>query len=443
MWVPAFAGMTKSGDGYDNGLIMLILYEFLLIIYVIIYFPILLLKGKWHGWFQQRFGFFTDVLKERLHHPRNIWVHAVSVGEVIAIAEFIRQLRIKLPEYQIVLSTTTKTGHELALKRLKDYATVLWAPLDFQLTTAAFIRFIQPKTYIVAETELWPNLFSLLHKKKIPILLLNGRISDNSYGRYQKIRWFMKRFLGYVDAFCMQSDEDAQRIIHLGAPEGKVRNIGNIKFDDLPGENSFTLENFGFDLADELWIAGSTHPGEEEIILNIFHKICAQHPRLRLVIAPRHIDRAADVVKLVESKGFFSLYLSQMNSGERNPNAVVVVDTIGHLRSLYSLGTLVFVGKSLTVKGGHNIIEPAFFSKPVIVGPFMQNFRDIMFVFKKDDAILQVQNAQELESTVAHLLDHPEKMKTMGQRARAVIDKHRGATARSVELVSRALNKSL
>jgi 3-deoxy-D-manno-octulosonic-acid transferase len=422
---------------------MLILYEILLSIYAILCLPLLLIKGKWHAGFKERFGFLSEELKGRLKHDKNIWVHAVSVGEVVAINELIRQLKKRLPGYRVVLSTSTKTGYELAVNKFKDEAMVIWAPLDFSLSVNSFADAINPKAYVVAETELWPNLFSLLSKRQVPIILVNGRISDKSYGSYKAVRWFMRRFLHMVDVFCMQSDEDMDRIIHLGAPRKKVHNVGNVKFDDLPADISLRKEDLGFDPVDDLWIAGSTHPGEEEIILDVYHRIKSGYPHVRLMIAPRHVERTAEVMRLVESRRFSPQRLSQAKDSPKNSETVVIVDSIGQLRSLYSMAAVVLVGKSFTVPGGHNIIEPAFFAKPVIVGPFMQNFRDITTVFKKDNAIIQLEDPSELEAALRELLDSPAKRKELGQRARSVINKYTGATMRSVDFIVITLHKGL
>lgn len=422
---------------------MLILYEILLALYVILYLPVLILKGKFHGGFLQRFGFFSAALKERVRHPRNIWIHAVSVGELIAITGLMRELKIIYPDHQIILTTSTKTGHDLALKRVKDFAVILWAPLDFSLAVRAFNRLIHPKVYVVAETELWPNLFTALNRRHIPILLINGRISDNSFGRYLKVRWFIKRYLGYISALCMQSQQDVERIIAMGAPPEKVSNFGNVKFDDLPAPSSFTLEDFGLRNDDTLWVCGSTHPGEEEMVLDIYEKFKDQYPSLRLAIAPRHIERVVGIQKIIQARGLPFVRFSQMSTGARDYRAIVLVDTIGHLRSFYAFSSFVFVGKSLTVKGGHNIIEPAFFSKPVIVGPYMQNFRDVTAAFKKDNAICQVNNASEFETAVETLLKDPKKREELGKKAKEVIVHQQGATKRGVELIGKALHKFL
>lgn len=422
---------------------MLIVYDLLLFVYVLCYLPVLILKGKWHGGFGQRFGFISKAIKDKVRGRPNIWLHAVSVGEVNAIAGLIEALKESHPDYQIVLTVSTKTGHKLAVEKLGYSAVVVWSPLDFGMVVHAFVRLINPKVYVVAETELWPNLFTCLNRNGVPIVLVNGRISDNSYGRYLKIRWFLKKYLGYVTVFCMQSDRDIERIIAVGAPKDRVKNIGNVKFDDVPMNGSFGVEHFGFKKDTKFFIAGSTHPGEEEIVLGAFQKIKDKYPAMRLVIAPRHIERAGEIEKIIESRGLDAFRFSKMIAGMRYQDEVVILDTIGHLRAFYDMATLVFVGKSLTVQGGHNIIEPAYFSKPIIVGPHMQNFRDVAAAFKEESAIVEVHNAHEFESAVCVLLDDPGRMVELGKKARQVIERRRGATQRGVELIGRALKGAL
>jgi 3-deoxy-D-manno-octulosonic-acid transferase len=404
---------------------------------------VLLFSGKWHNGFGQRFGFFSGDIKAKMRRASNIWVHAVSVGEVNAIAGLIHALKNAHSDHQIILTVSTKTGHKLALEKLEHHAVVMWAPLDFAMVVQGFVRLIDPKIYVVAETELWPNLFTCLNQRGVPIVLVNGRISDNSYGRYLKIRWLIKKYLGYVTAYCMQSDRDVERIKAIGAPEDRVSNIGNVKFDDVPMNGSFGPVHFGFEENTTFFIAGSTHPGEEEIVLKAFQKIKDKYPAMRLVIAPRHIERADDIKQLIKSCDLDAFRFSQMIAGMRYRDQVVILDTIGHLRAFYDMATLVFVGKSLTVQGGHNIIEPAYFSKPIIVGPHVQNFRDVVSAFKDDNAIVQVENAREFEAAVSGLLDDPGRMAELGKKARGVIERHRGATNRSVEVIGRALKGAL
>lgn len=412
------------------------LYEVVLFIYIIGYVPILLLRKKWHGGFVERFGFISQETLQKLAKTKNIWIHAVSVGEVMAIGGLIGQLALKFPKHQIVLTTATVTGYELAQKKFADSLLLLWAPIDLSFSVQGFIRAINPKIYVAAETELWPNLFYYLNKKKTPIVIVNGRISDKSFSKYLRIRWFMKHFLKYVNAFCMQSSLDVQRIEAIGAPPDRVRNLGNVKFDDLPEASSKSKGDFGFLPDERVWVAGSTHPGEERIVLEIYEQYRKQFPKLRLVIAPRHIERTAEIQELIQSYGLKCCLLSKFSS-RPDPASILLVDTIGQLRQLYAIAFFVFVGKSLTVPGGHNIIEPAFFAKPVAVGPHMQNFRDVMQTFVEGGSIIEVKDAQDLGVTVGRFLNDPAFANEIGRRARNVIAQEQGATMKIIKEISR------
>ena len=410
---------------------MFILFDLIFLLYSLLYVPYLVLTKRWHRDYIQRFGVFHADLRARLRRFRNIWIHAVSVGEVTAIEGFIRRLKERWPAYTVVCSVTTKTGYELAQKRLGETACVIFAPLDFSFIVRRFARLIRPKLYIAAETEIWPNLFGRLHKDGVPIAIINGRISDRSFGRYQMIKGLFKTVLDKVNVFAMQSDLDALRIKELGAGTGKVFTVGNIKFDDLP-QGKVDLD---FSLGQLLWVAGSTHPGEERIVLDVFKKMTGDW---RLAIAPRHVERAGEVMRLIKDFGLKAVKLSQLKAGAEN-DGVIVVDTIGDLRGLYAFASLVFVGKSLCAGGGHNVIEPTFFAKPVIVGPLTANFRDIIACFKAEGALVQVHNAHEFESTVNTLAADGVKRKALGRRARAVIDKNQGASLRALNLIAQWL----
>ncbi len=413
---------------------MFLLYDFIFFIYAVVYLPYLLVTQRAYAGYAMRFGFFPPAIKQKMGAGSNIWVHAVSVREVAVIEGLIRGLQKQYPDYQIVATVTTKSGYELAQQRLAGKAIVIPSPLDFSFVDHRFIRLINPKIYIVAETEIWPNLFRALHQRRVPIVLINGRISDGSFGRYQAVRPLLKGVLNQVSAFCMQSQRDADRIKTLGAPTGKVNVVGNVKFDDLTPAPARDLP---FAKEDLLWIAGSTHPGEEAIVLDVYKKISAKHPRWRLVLAPRHIERAEEVIALVEQQGFKVVRFSRI--GEYVPNAVIVVDTIGQLRSLYALASMVFVGKSLCVGGGHNIIEPAYYAKPVVVGPMMANFYDIMNNFKQGQGVIQATDMLDFERIVLDLAGDDNKRKEAGRRAKAVIDHNQGATQRTVGLIGKYL----
>ncbi len=411
-----------------------------------------MLSGRWYKGYEIRLGFFSSKLKQRLASAskhRSLWIHAVSVGEVMAIMPLVASLKIRLRVNPIVVTTTTKTGYQLAKEQLGQEAIVMPSPVDLRRVTASFVRLINPRIYIVAETEIWPHLFGHLWQQKVPIVMVNGRISDVSYRRYKAIKFLLKSILEKVSLFCMQSAKDAQRIIELGAPPEKVMTVGNIKFDDLPPMSfphvpptdgippkAVTLSG-NLEVASTrspiipprrdgddklLWVAGSTHPGEEEIVLDVFAK---HKDGWNLVIAPRHVERSSQIKRLVASRGLTSF--------------VTVVDTIGQLRWFYAQASLVFVGKSFCVGGGHNIIEPAFYAKPIIVGPLMQNFQDITALFKNQGAIVQVKNVHEFETEVNRLMGNALLREQLGQKALGVVKANQGAGARTLQAMEKWL----
>ena len=406
-----------------------VLFNILFFIYSLVYFPYLILTGRWYKGYACRLGIFPSKLRNRLGECCTIWIHAVSVGEVMAVAGLIDQISARWPDKKVVLTTTTKTGYELAAAKLGGRVVVVPSPLDFTWVVAGFVRLIKPKIYIVAETEIWPNLFNCLHKNSVPVMIINGRISDVSFGRYKAIKGVLKNMLGQVLLFCMQSDLDSGRIKELGAPPERVKTLGNIKFDNLAMENNSQLPELS---QYPLWIVGSSHPGEEEIILQTF----LQHrASWRLVLAPRHVERTAEIESLIASHGFKPLRFSQLKGQDFNQDTVLVIDTIGHLRQLYKQASLVFVGKSLCGGGGQNIIEPAFCAKPIIVGPLMQNFRDITALFKSKDAVVQVKDVQEFQEQVSLLMKDENFRRQLGQRAFEVVKANQGASNRILEVL--------
>ncbi len=415
-----------------------IILDLLFLIYAIVYLPVLLLCGKWHGGFVERAGFFSRALRGQLKRGRNIWIHAVSVGEVMAVDGLLRRLQAEYPDKTIVLSVTTKTGYALARSKYSSGIILLHAPLDFTLTVRGFIRMIQPVAYIVAETELWPNLFRELEKKGVPIVVVNGRISDKAYPRYRLAKWFLGSVLGRVRFFCMQSPADAERIIALGALQERVRMVGNIKFDQVPQTTAVISRDENFFGQDMVLLGGSTHPGEEDILLDIFQQLCGAYSSLRLILAPRHPERSAAIAEMVRKRGLEPVLLTEKRSVRRQEQ-VLIVDTIGQLLRFYAMATVVFVGKSLTVRGGHNIIEPALFEKPILIGPHMQNFRDVARIFIGKGAVMQVEDGRALKKAVQELLDKPHLREELGRKAGDVVRQNCGATEKTLEIIKWAL----
>ncbi|MBF0504573.1 MAG: 3-deoxy-D-manno-octulosonic acid transferase [Candidatus Omnitrophica bacterium] len=414
---------------------MFLLYDLLFLIYAILYLPYLLITNRGYAGYAIRFGFFPPSIQKRVKGMANIWVHAVSVGEVMVAEGFIEQLRKKFPSYQLVLTVTTKTGYALALKRLQHSAVVIPSPLDFSFVAGRFSDLINPKIYIAAETEIWPNLYVQLYRKRIPIAVINGRISDKSFDCYKIIGFILKGVLSRVSVWCMQTPQDAGRILALGAEASRVFVTGNLKFDGLTRFSQGSSGQLTSAHGELWWVAGSTHPGEEDIVLDVYAKIIKENSNWRLVIAPRHIERADKIIELATHRGFKALKFSHiLNHGEKRDldKAVIVVDTIGHLRSLYAKASLVFVGKTLRVGGGQNIIEPSFYGKAIIIGPRSENFRDIVSCFKERNALVQVKDDQAFETAVRDLCADPAKREAQGARAREVVCANQGATLRSI-----------
>ncbi len=414
------------------------LFDFLFFIYSLLYFPYLLIKRKWHRGFLGRFGGFSEPLAVSLREKDNIWIHAVSVGEVLLIKRLLSSLKETFPFHRIVVSTVTKTGYDVAQKTFPSEL-VIFAPLDFSFAATRYVKAIRPKIYIAVETEIWPNTFLALKRNRVPIILVNGRLSDKAFHNYKSFKLLFKPVLACIRYSCMQSEDDSEKIKSLGVSSEKVLVTGNMKFDDLPSGKEDKVKNFAFGQNDFPFIAGSTHPGEEEIILDVYKTLSAEFPNLRLVIAPRHVERSGEVAALIMQKGFKVLRYSQMKGETLDQKTVGLIDTIGQLKSLYAQVKLVFVGKSLVGWGGQNIIEPAFFGKPILVGSHMENFRDVMEIFLKSNALIQVDDKNELEEKMKLLLSDESKMQAMGRSARKVVEANTGATARTLTMITKVL----
>jgi len=290
------------------------------------------------------------------------------------------------------------------------------------------------------ETEIWPNFYTMLHKKRVPVIQINGRISDNAFKGYKRVKFLTKRVLACVNLFYMQSSHDAERIKQLGAHAERVHVSGNLKFDNVPENVTLRKEELGFHGNEDVFIAGSTHPGEEDALIDVYKKLEKEFVDLRLVIAPRHIERTDEVIRLIEEKGYKAVRFSQINKGGGADKGIVVLDVIGHLRGIYGLAKIVFIGKTLTIGGGQNMIEPAFFGKPTIVGPLTQNFKSVMSVLLNAQALVQVNNAQELLAETRILLANPDRAKRMGAAAKQTVLKYQGATEKTVQANTQLLN---
>ena len=417
---------------------MFILYDLIFIISTLIYLPIYLFRRKFHQGFLARLGFLPLDLK--LNSP--IWIHAVSVGEVMAIKELVKELKKAYPTKKFVISTVTPTGNKIAQRLVQAGDFVTYLPLDFSLIIRHTLNKIKPSLFIIAETEIWPNLITQLFRRKIPVILVNARISDCAFSGYRKIKLLLKPVLGKLSLFCAQTDRDAQRFKALGVPGGKIRVTGNMKFDvtdytDSKKDYTDYRRKLALESKDRLLVAGSTHPGEEEMILEVYKDLLNDFPNLKLLLAPRHPERAPELADLIQKFGFAPARLSLYSRicEPANLRTVFILDTIGQLMNYYAIAEIVFVGGSLIKKGGHNILEPASQGKPILFGPYMFNFRDIVDLFLVHQAAILVYNTEELKRKIKELLSKPEEAADLGRRARDLISENRGATQRTLDII--------
>ncbi len=417
---------------------MSIVYDFIFLIIAVIYLPVYILRRKFHRSFLLRLGFLPKALE--LNAP--IWIHAVSVGEALAAKGLIEELRKAYPNKRFVISTVTPTGNKIAQGIASKVDFVTYIPLDLSFIVRSVIEKIRPAVFIIMETEIWPNLISCLYRKKIPVITVNGRISDSSFRGYSAIKFLLKPVLKKVKLFCMQTERDAERLISLGAEGQKVKVTGNMKFDLIHLSLKFDASGLQLRSQEQLLVCGSTHPSEEEIILKAYKKITGQNSCLRLLIGPRHPERAGVIEKIAIRYGFDSLRVSQLNQQTNKPTnrpTIFILDTVGELLSFYAIADIVFVGGSLVKKGGHNILEPASLEKPILFGPHMFNFRDIADLFLNNKAAIMVHTQEELELNLARLLNNNKEALEMARRARGLVLENRGATKRNLEYIIKAV----
>lgn len=369
------------------------------------------------------------------------WVHAVSVGEVIAAAPLVEGLRRAYPALPLVVTTVTPTGARVVTERFAGLARHRYFPLDFPGAVRRTIDAIDPVFFICMETELWPNTLRALAARGVPTMIANGRLSDRSFRRYRLVRGALRSVLADVRVFAMRSDEDARRIIALGAAPERVVVTGNLKNDapaDPAGAADLWRRLLGLPAGQRVWIAGSTHRGEEATVLDAFLRARARCPDLALLLAPRHPERAAEVVDLVRERGLAPVRRSRLPEG-RAPGAVVILDTVGELAGLYAIAEVVFVGGSLVPVGGHNVLEPAMRGKPVLYGPHTSNFREGALLLERSGGGLVVKDALELERELSRLLEDRDLARRVGDAARAAFAGRRGAVSATLDLIARHL----
>jgi len=369
------------------------------------------------------------------------WIHAVSVGEAIAAAPLLDGLRRLWPDLPLVVSTVTETGARLVRERFAAQARHRYFPLDFPGAARRVIASIDPAFFVCMETELWPNTLRLLAGRSVPIMIANGRLSDRSFRRYRLIRGAMRRVLADVTVFAMQSDEDARRVIALGASPERVVVTGNLKLEPLAdpvGAVDLWRRLLALAPGQPVWIAGSTHRGEEEAVLDAHCGARLDRADLALVLAPRHPERVGEVVGLLKSRGLVAVRRTDLPA-RRTPGAVIVLDTVGELAQLYAVADVVFVGGSLAPLGGHNMLEPAFRGKPVLFGPHTSNFRDAAGVLVDSGGGVVVRDAAELGNELRRLLADPALRARRGAAGRDAVALRHGAVRATLDLIAQYL----
>ena len=439
----------------------MIIYDIIYILFSFFYVPFSIFKKGWRGFnLRQRCGTGINIGARHAWPLQDaIWLHAVSVGEVVTLIPLVDKIKGQIGSHPIVISVTTKAGYDVARRNFNHAATVIYSPLDLTFIVNRFFKLIRPKILIIMETEIWPNMLHIAKSNNVPAIIINGRISLRSFGRYKIAKPFLRPTLEKIDLFCMQSEADASRIISIGAPVERVKVTGNMKFDVLGVrvEGLGSRETLKLNKKDILIVAGSTHRGEEKILLDAYKGLRRDFGNLKLLIAPRHINRIPQLELLVRKVGFVPVRVSSMGTynsqgtGLTEPISfhetcphhstnmgtvplnecqllgsgtvpIFVLDVIGQLKDLYSIADIVFIGGSLAPHGGQNPIEPAYFSRPIIFGPYMFNFDEISHLLLKATAAIEVKDISGLKEAIASLINNPQKARNMGDSAKEAIE---------------------
>ncbi len=435
---------------------MYLLYSILLVIWGLLLTPVFLYKAlrlhKRVPGISQRFGRLPD--STRFDGRKTIWFHSCSVGETLSLQPLVHALRERFPEARFLFSTVTKTGQQVAIQRFAIYGhgNTFYFPIDLAFAARRVLRWIQPAMLVIVDTEIWPNTLRLAYLRNIPVVLVNGRISESSFRYYRWARPMLSRVFRNYRILIMQSKEDAARIAQIGAPQEKIVVTGNIKYDKLAEkETAHTLarslgEEFGLeDRSAPLIVAGSTHQGEEQILLQVLQQIrCIpglQHTRL--LLAPRHPERFDSVAQLIVRSGF-EIRRRSDGTGQGLDASVFLLDSLGELAVAYRFATVVFIGGTLVRHGGHSIVEPAMYSKAIVIGPSMENFRQISDEFRAHNGIRQIRAEEEnrelqikqLLDVFRQLLQNEADRNALGAAAFSILERNRGAVHRTSEIIA-------
>ena len=418
-------------------------------LYSVLVLAVAVIASPWFVYQALRYKKYVASLGQRMGYlpvsfnmdaDESIWIHAVSVGEVLTARPLISDLKRRYPNLRMFLSTTTLAGQQLARRSIQDVDAVFYFPFDLGIFVRRTLELVRPKLFIMMETEIWPNLLYECRRRGVKTAVVNGRLSARSFSRYRMIRGFMRRVLDHVDRFLVQSEESARRFIDIGADPARVVVTGSLKFDSLDlSPNALqarsrdrVLRYFRMPSARLVIVAGSTMKGEESAVLRAFRRVRTTTPNALLVIAPRHPERFGEVEQLVRSEGWKTARRSDLAIDSEPRVDVVVLDTIGELATIYQIATVVFVGGSLVATGGHNVLEPAVFGKPIVFGPHMENFAEIAEAFVSNGAGVQLAGDEQLDDTLMSLMSDPVRRARLGAAARALVEANRGAKEKSV-----------
>ncbi|MBN2302043.1 MAG: 3-deoxy-D-manno-octulosonic acid transferase [Lentisphaerae bacterium] len=400
-------------------------------------------RGGYGKSFMQRFGIYDSNTMAKLATKKRIWIHAVSVGEIFVALRYVSEMRSLDPEQSFVLSTTTSTGYKVAEDRLHTDDVLIYYPVDFPVSVRRALNVIRPAVLVLTESELWPNMIRIATARNIPVVLVNGRISNSSYRGYRMLKGLFRAVTSRMKQLIVQSSADRDRLLDLGTPETLITTMGSVKYDaaepDVKGASraSELLKTIGFRSDDPVLVAGSTWPGEEDAILEIFTALKKTFPGLKLVLIPRHVERRAEVEATIRKRGLGYILRTQISEdpGMLHQTDILVVDVTGESISFYACASVVFIGKSLTNYGGQNIIEPALLNKAIVVGPHMENFSAVMRDFLDADAICQVADKRELHEMLRSLLSDEKLRMKYGHNAGFVVQNKRGVAKKSSEMI--------
>jgi 3-deoxy-D-manno-octulosonic-acid transferase len=397
-------------------------------------------RGNYRHKFGQRFGFYDADVRARLATHRCTWIHAVSVGEVAIALKLSSKLRQLDPDFFCVLTTTTTTGFQVANSEAGEQMEVLYSPLDFWPIMRRAFAMIRPVRIVLVEAEVWPNLAAEARGRRIPLALVNARLSKRSEARFQRFHSLIAPTFRCLDAICVQEPDDVGRWVALGVSRERIHHVGSIKYDPAdvrldPGVPLEILRSVGINRDSPILFGGSTHAGEEEILGEIFQRLRANFPAFTLIVAPRHVERAGEIRGQLERLGLNICLRSEAGGTRASPPDCLLLDTTGELQHWYAVATIVFVGKSLTARGGQNPVEPILAGKPVLFGPHMENFAALAQALVANKAAVQVGDPNSLQQQIAWLLRDREAALRLVSNAQSVLARHSGATTRTAALV--------